>query len=283
MIDAAFGVVHDGWQRSVFASGRLPLDPTRTQVGPISIEITEPLRVNRVRVDAAGHGITADLTFRARTAAFSEPRQTLLQGTRPVGQPAPAAPARTAPQIFFLWAPVNFADTCLHYMTFEDADGRAWAKTAAVLPVIGPDAPVYGPDAAAELIADATHQVHWARGLRRSEGATLTLSRNGRPETVQLDPLLTFRMRGAGYLHPVWAHGRWHDELTVAAEEHRVDELDTLDPSCVHVQQVMRASWASSTGSNRTGLGVLEQLVIGPHTPSGFHEMFDGAGIPQPF
>jgi hypothetical protein len=30
VIDAAFGVVHDGWQRSVFASGRMPLDPTQT-------------------------------------------------------------------------------------------------------------------------------------------------------------------------------------------------------------------------------------------------------------
>ena len=195
IIDAAFAVVHDGWQRSVFASGRMPVDPTRTRVGPVSIDITEPLRVNRVHVEAADLGITADLEFRARTAVFSEPRQTLLDGTRPVmdvtrlaqlgqwkgaiglpqaslalgadavygtkdrswgirpvGQPAPAAPARTVPQIFFLWAPLNFAEECLHFMTFEHADGTAWAKTAAVLPVIGPDEPVYGPGTDAELI-----------------------------------------------------------------------------------------------------------------------------------
>jgi hypothetical protein len=315
IIDAAFGVVHDGWQRSVFASGRLPLDPTRTQVGPISIEITEPLRVNRVRVDAAGHAITADLTFQARTAAFCEPRQTLMDGTRPVldvtrlaqlgqwtgtiglpggsltldqdrvygtkdrswgirpvGQPAPAAPSRTIPQIFFLWAPLNFADECLHFMTFEDAEGTAWAKTAAVLPVIGTDMPVYGPGAEAQRIEEARHRVRWAPGLRRSQGATLTLNRDARPETVQLEPLLTFRMRGAGYMHPKWAHGRWHDELAVGAEQHRVEELDTLDPTCVHVQQVVRATWGE-----RTGLGVLEQLVIGPHAPSGFRDLFDGA------
>jgi len=248
IIDAAFGAVAEGWQRSVFASGRLPLDPTRTQVGPISIEITEPLRVNQVRVDAADLGITADLTFRARTAAFSEPRQTLMQGTRPVmdvtrlaqmgqwtgtiglpgtsftldpatvygtkdrswgirpvGQPAPAAPSRTVPQVFFLWAPLNFADEGRHFMTFEDASGKAWAKTAAVLPVIGTDTPVYGPGSEAEHIEDARHRVRWAPGLRRSQGATLTLSRGGRAETVQLEPLLTFRMRGAGYSHPTWA------------------------------------------------------------------------------
>jgi len=36
------------------------------------------------RVDAADLGITADLTFQARTAAFAEPRQTLMNGTRPL-------------------------------------------------------------------------------------------------------------------------------------------------------------------------------------------------------
>jgi hypothetical protein len=315
IIDAAFAVVHDGWQRSVFASGRMPLDPTQTRVGPISIDITEPLRVNRVRVDSADLGITADLEFRARTAAFSEPRQTLLNGTRPVmdvtrlaqlgqwngtiglpeasltlgpaavygtkdrswgirpvGEPAPAAPSRTIPQIFFLWAPLNFATECLHFMTFEHADGTAWARTAVVLPVIGPDAPVYGPGTEAELIEESRHEVRWAPGLRRSQGATLTLSRAGQPETVQLEPLLTFRMRGAGYLHPTWGHGRWHDELAVGGEEHKVAELDTLDPTCIHVQQVVRATWGE-----QTGLGVLEQLAIGPHAPSGFRDLFDGA------
>jgi hypothetical protein len=315
VIDAAFGVVHDGWQRSVFASGRMPLDPTQTRVGPISVDITEPLRVNRVRVDAADLGITADLTFRARTAAFSEPRQTLLDGTRPVmdvtrlaqlgqwsgsiglpggpvildsgtvygtkdrswgirpvGQPAAAAPSRSMPQIFFLWAPLNFASECLHFMTFEHADGKAWAKTAAVLPVIAKDAPVYGPGTEAEPLEEARHHVDWAPGLRRSQGAALTFSRAGEPQTVQLEPVLTFRMRGAGYMHPTWGHGRWHDELAVAGEQHRVEELDTLDPTCIHVQQVVRATWGE-----RAGLGVLEQLAIGPHAPSGFRELFDGA------
>ncbi len=315
VIDAAFGVVHDGWQRSVFASGRLPLDRTQTTVGPISVQITQPLRVNRVLVDAADLGITADLTFQARTAAFGEPRQTLLDGARPVmdvtrlaqlgqwsgsiglptasivldpdtvygtkdrswgirpvGQPAPAAPSRTVPQIFFLWAPLNFASECLHFMTFEHADGTSWAKTAAVLPVIAKDGPVYGPGTQAEPLDEARHQVRWAPGLRRSEGALLTFSRAGQRETVQLEPLLTFRMRGAGYLHPTWAHGRWHDELAVAGEQHRVEELDTLDPTCIHVQQVVRATWG-----DRAGLGVLEQLAIGPHSPSGFRDLFDGA------
>ena len=124
----------------------------------------------------------------------------------------------------------------------------------------------------AEPLEEARHHVDWAPGLRRSQGAALTFSRAGEPQTVLLEPVLTLRMRGAGAMHPTWGHGRWHDELAVAGEQHRVEELDTLDPTCIHVQQVVRATWGE-----RAGLGVLEQLAIGPHAPSGFRELFDGA------
>jgi hypothetical protein len=81
VIDAAFSVVHNGVQRSVFASGRIPLDRTHTQVGPIRIEIIEPMRVSRITVDAHEYGLTADLTARARTAAYEEPRGIRNTGT----------------------------------------------------------------------------------------------------------------------------------------------------------------------------------------------------------
>lgn len=51
--------------------------------------------------------------------------------------------------------------------------------------------------------------------------------------------------------------------------------IDTTAPDCIHIQQVMRARWG-----DRTGLGVLEQLAIGPHAPSGFTGLFDGARTP---
>ena len=315
VIDAAFSVVHDGVQRSVFASGRLPLDRTHTRIGPISIELSEPLRVNRVTVDAPDQGLQADLTYRARTPAYEESRQTRYNGTRlvmdvtratqlgswtgsvasggrnldmsattiygtkdrswgirAVGAPAPAAPEPVVPQIFFLWAPLHFDDECLHYLVFEDQTGAAWSKGAAVLPVIGDTGPVFGTDLGIEEAA-VTHAVRWAPGLRRSSGATLTLRRgSGDAEEIHLDPLLTFRMKGAGYFHPLWSHGSWHDELSVGGEEATVEDLDTVAPDCIHVQQVVRATWGA-----RTGLGVLEQLAIGPHAPSGFSGLFDGA------
>jgi hypothetical protein len=173
-----------------------------------------------------------------------------------------------AGQIFFLWAPLHFGDQCLHYMVFEDQAGIAWASTAVALPVIGPGDPVFGPNASGRPLGPVRHRVQWAPGLRRSEGATLTLADG----EVHLDPIITFRMRGIGYIHPVWAHGRWHGGEKVAGEEHKVEDLDTLALDCVHVQQVMRATWGE-----RRGLGVMEQLVLGPHDPSGFRGLLDGA------
>jgi hypothetical protein len=309
VIDAGFSVVRDGVQRSVFASGRAPADRTRTRIGPISVEITDPLRVNRVRVDAAEHGLEADLTFTARSPVCEEPRQTRWSGTklwmdatratslggwsgslrvagkrvkvpkamygtkdrswglRPVADPAATAPPTELPQIFFLWAPLNFADTCLHYMLFEDADGLPWARTGLRLPLLSSGQAITSAEGIEHL--NVRHAVRWAPGLRRSSGATLHLGDAG---TVELEPLLTFRMAGVGYSHARYPHGRWHDELFVAGEAHDVADLDGVGLDQVHVQQVVRAQWG-----DRSGLGVLEQLVVGPHAPSGFTGLLDGA------
>jgi hypothetical protein len=317
VIDAAFSVVHDGTQRSVFASGRAPLDRSVTEVGPIRVEIVEPMRRARIVVDAPGQALSASLVFDARTPVFHEPRQTrfaeqrlamdLTRGTqlgrwegavqsgganltlegqtvrgtkdrswgvRPVGDPAPMAPIPSASQWFFLWAPLHFDDQCFHYMVFEDSDGRAWSQVGAVLPVLGDADPVTGRGVTFEHLEEVQHKIRWMPGLRRSGGATLTFRRHSSAqiEAIELEPLLTFRMSGAGYSHPKYTHGRWHGEQMVDGEVFAAKQIDNLDLPNLHVQQVVRAAWG-----DRRGLGVLEQLAIGPHRPSGFTGLNDGA------
>jgi len=150
-------------------------------------------------------------------------------------------------------------------MVFEDAAGVPWSEVGAVIPVIAGGEPVTGPAAEVARFTGVRHDIRWAPGLRRSEGASLTFDRGQGDETIDLEPLLTFRMSGAGYIHPRFTHGRWHDELVVDGEAFAVHELDNVEFRNIHVQQVMRATWG-----DRTGLGVLEQLAIGPHAPSGF-------------
>ena len=52
----------------------------------------------------------------------------------------------------------------------------------------------------------------------------------------------------------------------------RVHQIDPLAPSNLHTQQVVRASDGA-----RQGIGVLEQICIGPYAPGGFTEFLDGA------
>ena len=48
-------------------------------------------------------------------------------------------------------------------------------------------------------------------------------------------------------------------------------DIDDTELHHLHVQQVMRATWG-----DRVGLGVLEQIVIGPHHARGLTGLADG-------
>ncbi len=78
VIDAAFSFVIDGVEHSVFASGFMPVDRATT-VGPITVEVVEPLREIRLVIAPNEHGLSGDLLFRARTAAIEEPKQTIIR------------------------------------------------------------------------------------------------------------------------------------------------------------------------------------------------------------
>ena len=317
VIDASLSVVHDGVQRSVFASGRIPLDRGRTRVGPIEVEVVEPLRTLRVTVDAAHLGITADVTFEARTAASEEPRVTMRDGTvlvmdstrltqwgswsgaidvegtrldlrpdrtlgtrdrswgvRSVGEPVPGAPSGRPPQIFWLWAPLNFENECTHLARFESGDGTPWYHSAHVVPVLADGEATYGTEETIEELEGVDYTIDWEPGTRRAQAASLTLHhRSGTSELITFERLATFQMKGIGYFHPEWGHGRWHGEADEGAESWKLDEIDPLDPSSNHIQQLFRV-----TKGDEAGVGILEQIAIGPHEPTGLTGILDPAG-----
>jgi hypothetical protein len=317
VIDAAFSVLVDGEQRSVNASGRAPLDRTDTSVGPIRVEVVEPLRRLRLIVDAADLGMTADVTFSARTPAYSEPHFLLRNGTdvvfdytrltqlgawqgqidldgtvidldparhrgvrdrswgiRPVGeQPEPGVPLLQLPQFFWLWAPLDWGDHATHFSVNEDATGRRWHQAGAVVPLLDDSAPhAFDADDRVEPMRDVRYHIDWQPGTRRSSSASLVLEPwHDEPRTIELEPLTTFSMCGLGYLDSEWGHGRWKDELAVAARQWKVDALDPEVLAHVHVQQLCRA-----TDGERTGVGVFEQLVINEHRPTGLRGFTEG-------
>ncbi|HUQ39610.1 MAG TPA: hypothetical protein VM030_05605, partial [Acidimicrobiales bacterium] len=84
VMDAAFSVIVDGVQHNVRASRLLGDNRLDTRVGPIRVEIVEPLRILRVTVDDAESGISADLTFTQRGPVFDEPHYLWQNGYRTV-------------------------------------------------------------------------------------------------------------------------------------------------------------------------------------------------------
>jgi hypothetical protein len=307
VMDAAFSVVRSGVQTSVHASRRLPLDRTQTSVGPVTVEVLEPLRRHRVRLAANESGVAADLVFTARSEAIEEPRFTMARGTRTVmdytrltqfgswegtltvdgeridvggdvlgsrdrswgirgvGEREGGAPG-PMPQFFWLWAPLNFDDEVVHFDVQEDADGRQWHANGERWPLL--------PAGEGARMAAVEHRITWRPGTRRAAAAELILRPHaGDPVTVELEPVLDFQMLGLGYLHPEWGHGMWKGEDAVGVESWKLADLDPLLPHHLHVQQLVRARVG-----DRTGTGILEQLVIGPHAPSGFADLLDGAG-----
>ena len=87
---------------------------------------------------------------------------------------------------------------------------------------------------------------------------------DGTRHEIVFDKQFTYRMKGIGYSHPEWGHGMWKDEVAVGAEQWRVDEVDDTAFENQHVQHLVRA-----TLGDRTGIGVLEQIVLGPYDPYG--------------
>lgn len=220
-----------------------------------------------IDVDGLEHVITEQVHLGSRDRSW---------GVRPIGEPPGGAPAHVLPQFFWLWAPLHFDDVCTHFDVNEHADGRRWHQSGMVVPLLGenPDPAALAATDQLEVMRDVGYEIDWDPGTRRSRRAAILLEPwDGPSARIELEPILTFPMRGLGYLSPDWSHGSWKGEDEVGSDSWRVDDLDPTEPWHTHVQQLVRARWG-----DRSGVGVLEQLAINDHHPTGLSGLFDGAG-----
>jgi hypothetical protein len=301
--DAHFSTIRGGTQHCVHASRVLHMERMDLQVGPIAIDILQPLQKLRVRVD--GEGIKADLVFTGRAFPVEEPRfihrigprafmdytrltqnghwtgwieidgnrRTLPEGAlgtrdrswgiRPIGASDPQPPAPPMrPSFFWIWSPLNFGDFSLFFHVNADSDGKPW-NTRAVL----------CPDGA--CAADMAHtdlpymDINWSPGQRHAASATLHVAFGLRRLEISFAPQAKFQMRGIGYVGSSWPHGAYKGELAVGREDITLGDLDPASIENLHIQAISRVA-LSENGKTQSGIGVLEQLVLGAYTPYGF-------------
>jgi hypothetical protein len=313
--DAAFSVVVDGGtpsarQVNVHASRRAPTDRAdANEVGPIRVEVLEPLRVLHLHVDAPEHGLRAELTFERRSAPIEEPhfhhqvgmrvlldysrltqfgswsgwievdgervevlpRDTLgtrdrSWGIRPVGERGSTGAPVADPQFYWLWAPINFDDFSTHFDVNERFDGRRWHESGFVAPIGGEP----------EEMRSVDYRIDWRPGTRAAAAFEIDLIPwKGEPSRVRIEPRFDFQMLGVGYSHPEWGHGAWKGELAVGGDRWPLPVPDPLALQHLHVQTVVSATTSGGLGEHE-GVGVLEQFVIGRHTPTGLEGLADG-------
>jgi hypothetical protein len=308
--DAAFSVIHGGQQISVFTSQRAPVDRRdATHLGPISIEIVEPLKAVRIVVDSAEHGVSAELMFTSRSIAIEEPHYWWRVGVRTVFD-------YTRFTQFGSWSGWIDLDGVRHEVapaTMWGSRDRSWGirptgePAATGAPVAEPQffwlwAPVNFPslsthfdtneygdgrrwhevgviartgDAQPETMRAVDYRVEWRPGTRWAQRFEYDLvDWQGAVHTVQLQPRYEFHMSGLGYGHPDFSHGTWKGEAIVAAERMALPVATPCSRQHIHVQALCDATYIAPDGSIEHGMGILEQLAVGNH-PTGLSGIFD--------
>ena len=303
-------------QHCFYGSRRAPAERTEMDVGPFRMEVIEPMRRTRIILDDNESGITCDLTFSARTASIQETRQTLWQGTRramdatrfdqfgrwsgvvnhPDGQirvdesvclgtkdrswgvrwvgeretgGAPVIPDG----ICFVWAPLIWDDHISHAIFFDGQKGEPLVREGLEAPLYQTEAEIPGvEDGLVERKLTARHRIEYHPGTRLAKAAEIDLvNLDDGVRRIKLEPKLKFMMKGLGYGHPEWKQGAWKGELATGHESFDPRQLDHQAPENIHTQQIVTA-----TDGERQGVGVLEQIVVGPYEPAGFKGLFDG-------
>ena len=303
-------------QHCFYGSRRAPVERTEMAIGPFRMEVIEPMRRTRVILDDNESGITCDLTFSARTASIQEARQTLWQGTRRamdatrfdqfgrwsgvvnhpdgqikvdesvchgtkdrswgvrgVGEREVGGAPTTPGGICFVWAPLFWDDHISHAIFFDGEKGEPLVREGLEAPLYKTEAEIPGvEDGLVDRKLTARHRIEYHPGTRLAKTAEIDLvNLDDGVRRIKLEPKLKFMMKGLGYGHPDWQQGAWKGELATGHESFDPRQLDHQAPENIHTQQIVTA-----TDGERQGVGVLEQIVVGPYEPAGFKNFFDG-------
>ncbi len=316
IVDGAFSVIVDGVQHNVRGSRLMGHDRLDLNVGPITVEIVEPLKIIRVHIDSPEAGIAAQLEFNARGPAFEEPHYRWAPGNLTVFD----ITRMTQNGTWSGWIQTQTRRIEVQPEVWLGTRDRSWGirpigSRATNLAPDGPPpnfywlwAPINMPDqnvlfdvnenadgtrwhenASVSSLLDQNgecvieHGTHsysttYKRQTRHASSFTTHFDLPTREVDYTLVSKLTFFMSGIGYGHPTWGHGIFVGPNEQSHDTIVLAEVDEADPLYNHVQILSAVTrHDSSAAMNIEGMGLLEMLISGPHAPSGFASYTDTA------
>ena len=312
VMDAFLLVMHEGQHRVVRASRELDgADRLHPTVGPLRVEVVEPLQRVRVVCEDNEWGLTLDAEWCGSIDAIEEPRHYIREHGRVV------------------FDTMRFAQTgdwagrlAVAGTTFDLTRDRWWGtrdRSWGIRPVGESEPPgiraadpfswfwVYTPirfedhtilvmiqerrdgsrvleeairvwpaesGRPPEWLGVPDHDLTFAVGTRRAIGGTLRLTEpDGSLLTITVEPLVPVHVGiGTGYGYDAdWRHGMWQGPLKVEGVH-----IDTTTPEGAQRLFGIVDAAARFTYGEHVGYGLFETMVIGPHERYGFRDLLDG-------
>lgn len=122
-------------------------------------------------------------------------------------------------------------------------------------------------------------EVTWQPGTRWSQNAVIEIRvSKDLIHRIEMETLCTFLMRGLGFTDPDWIPGLWKGDAVVGTRSWLLSEINPTDYRNIYAQQVVKATWTSPDGTLISGNGLLKQLAVNSHMPSGLVGFLSGSG-----
>ena len=309
IIDCGISIQVDGVQHCLRGS-RVLTDRMDTSVGPIRIEVVEPLQKLRIVVDEHD-GIAADITITGRAFPIEEPRFMRRVGTKGFldytrltqnghwtgwisidGKRIDLSPLCTGTRDRS-WGtrPIGMSDPQPNPLAGEQ--GYFWQWTPlnfrdksfffhiAAEPsghvwnkrsVLCPDGA--GPESFLET-ENAEMETVLEPGTLWPKSGVLTVDYGTGPYRLEFEPFHRMQMKGIGYFHSEWFHGNYHGALRVEREDFAVADLDPMKLENFHVQRLSRVKMTEPDGRVEETIGTFEQAILGAYAPLGVESAMD--------
>ena len=309
IMDAAFAVRIGERQYNLRSSRHLGMERMDTEVGPIRIEVVEPLKRLRIVVADNEHGIAADLLFEGRHFPIEEPRAIRRNGPRTTQD----FTRMTQLGRYTGWIEAGGRKVSLDGRNAQGVRDRSWGVRPIGQSDPQPMVPAPEPqfhwlwvpanfddcgflfylnedrhgeswnkamviahdDGRVEHLPGAEIAIDYQPGSRWPTRGVIRVPAGKNEYRIEVTAGARFFMTGIGYMDPEWAHGINKGPLAVGYDETGVEAGDVYKPPFIYTQAFAQVVMTAPDGEVRRGLSSFEALSFGPHAGLGFTGMHD--------